>query len=275
MKTFKIFTIFVVLILLMASSVAFPLLVSKISDQRLLGQINLQKIEENKVSPPIQREIIYNSVLDKLMLLNGMRVNSKDIVVVKNTQLSVTDQEKIKTLYKAELSKLKDKNLFPDVTTDLNDGVEISLFTCSNTSRTDLSFSFYIVKLNFSQYRITFTMDAETNKIYEFDIISTVELLVMDFDNVYLRWQDYIGLSLMKKENSKEALNSNYIKDNSVPLPFYSMPKAAEKNPASDNSELFASESLLQDYTDGSEVVTYSFYNAEDNKSITIDWYFK
>jgi len=260
----------------MAFSVAFPLFLSKASDQKLLGQIHLEELDVNKVNHPPGHETTNYSVIDKLRLLYDMRGNSKDVVVVQNTQLSVTDQEKIQTAYNTELSKLKDENLLPDIKADLNDRAEISSFTCSSTSRPDLSVSFYIVKLYSLHYQITFTMDADTNKIYELDINSTVSSLVLDFDNAYLHWQDYIGLSHMKQDNiPKAALNDSYSNNNSEFLPLYGVPQGAEKPPANDDNRLAVAEATEHDYTDGNKVVTYSFFVANENKSFTITWFFR
>ena len=259
----------------MIFSVIFPLLLSKASDQKLLGQIYVQEFELNEVGNPIEYETTSTSVLDKLMLLYDMRGNAKDLVVVQNTQLSITDQEKIKTLYNAELLTLKDKNLLPDIKANLNDRAEITSFTCFNTLRPDLSVSFYIVKLYSVQYRMTFTMDAETNKIYELDINSTVNPLDMDFDNAYLYWQDYIGLSLMEKDITQETPNGSHSNDNNVFSPLYSMLQEPEKNSTSDDNMVAEAETLEYDYTDGNKMVTYSFFNTKGNKSFTITWLFQ
>ena len=115
-------------------------------------------------------------MIDKLKLLYGVRIKSDNIVVIQNKQLSSAEQERIKTAYNTELLKLSAINLFPALDTSMNSPAEISTFTYSSTLVPDLAANFYIVKLNSAAYTITFTMDAETNKIYDLILILTLSL---------------------------------------------------------------------------------------------------
>ncbi|MFB5675396.1 hypothetical protein ACE3NQ_17320 [Paenibacillus terreus] len=270
MKTFKIMTIFLLLILLMAFSAVFPLLLSKASDQQLLGQIHLQKIEVQENNHSTQY-----SVIDKLRLLYDKRVNSKDIVVVQNAQLSKADLEKLNAVCYAELQTLREKKLLPDLEDNVSTGFEGSSFTSFDTSRPDLVVNYYTMTMYSNQYRISFTMDADTNKIYELNIDSAAGPLVIDYDNAYLHWQDYVGLSLEQSDHSGEVSEGGYSDDN---RPFPSLDSTIAESdkdyPIGDrtSSPVVA---LVHDYTDGNKTVAYSFVIPNDKKSFTISWSFQ
>ena len=266
MKTFKIMTIFLLLISLMVFSAVFPLLLSKVNDQQLLGQIHLQKIEAQENNHSTQY-----SVIDKLRLLYDKRVYSKDIVVVQNAQLSEADLKKLNALCYTELQTLREKKLLPDLEDDLNTGFEGSSFTSFDTSRPDLVVNYYIMTMYSSQYRISFTMDADTNKIYELNIDSSVKPLVIDYDNAYLHWQDYIGLSLEQSDHPGEV-SEDGSNDNRPFPPLNSTSDESDKDhPAEDRTSGMAI-ALVHDYTDGNKTVAYSFVIAKDKKSFTISW---
>jgi hypothetical protein len=269
MKTLKIMTLFLLLILLMACSAVFPLLLSKVNDQQLLGQIHVQKIEAQENNPSTQYSMIH-----KLRVLYDKRVHSKDIVVIRNAQLSEADLEKLNAVCYAELQKLREKKLFPDLEDDLNTGFEGASFTSFDTSRPDLVVNYYVMTMYSNQYRISFTLDADTNKIYELNIESAAKPLALDYDNAYLHWQDYTELSLEPSNYSGKLPAGGYGNDNRLFPPLNSKPEESDADyPVEDRTPDMAM-ALVHDYTDGSQTVVYSFIIARDKKSFTITWSF-
>ncbi|MDP4097135.1 hypothetical protein OIN60_10175 [Paenibacillus sp. P96] len=270
MKTFKIMTLFLVLILLMAFSAVFPLLLSKVNDQQLLGQIHLQKIKAQENNPSTQY-----SMIDKLRVLYDKRVHSKDIVVVQNAQLSAADLEKLNAVCYAELQTLREKKLLPALEDGLSTGFEGSSFTSFDTSRPDLVVNYYVMTMYSNQYRISFTMDADTHKIYELSIESVVKPLVLDYDNAYLHWQDYIGLSLEQSDHARKLPEGGYSNDNGPFPPLNSMSEESDQDYPVDDRTSGMAMALVHDYTDGNQTVVYSFLIAQDKKSLTISWSFQ
>ncbi|MFB5760638.1 hypothetical protein [Paenibacillus medicaginis] len=270
MKKFKIITLFLLLISLMVFAAVFPLLLSKVNDQQLLGQIHLQKIEAQASNPSTQY-----SVIDKLRVLYDKRVHSKDIVVVQNAQLSAADLEKLNAICYAQLQTLREKKLLPNLEDDVSEGFQGSSFTSFDTSRPDLVVNYYVMTMYSNSYRISFTMDADTNKIYELNIDSTVKPLVMDYDNAYLHWRDYLGLSLEQSDHARKLPEGGYSNDNRPFPPLNSMSEGADQDYPVDDQTSGMSRALIHDYTDGSQTVVYSFLIAKDKKSFTISWSFQ
>lgn len=270
MKALKNMTIFLLLISLMAFSAVFPLLLSRVNDQQLLGQIHLQKIEVQENNQSAQY-----SMIDKLRLLYDKRVNSKDIVVVQNAQLSEVDLEKLNAVCYDELQALREKKLLPHMEDGIGTGLEGSSFTSFDASRPDLVVNYYIMTMYSNQYRISFTMDADTNKIYELNIDSAAKPLVIDYDNAYLHWQDYIGLSLDQSDDSGEVSEGGYRDDSKLFPSLNSTIAESDKDyPIGDRTSSPA-KALVHDYTDGNKIVAYSFVIPNDKKSFTITWAFQ
>ncbi|MBA4687589.1 MAG: hypothetical protein H2184_10570 [Candidatus Galacturonibacter soehngenii] len=277
MKTYKIIAINLLLTLILIFSLIFPLLLSKLKDKQLLGKVSLQQYDAIKNINYIQNEATNYTIIDKLKLLYGVRIKSDNIVVIQNSQLSSAEQERIKTAYKTELLKLSAINLLPDLETDMNNPAEISTFTYSSTLAPDLTANFYMVKLNSAAYTITFTMDAETNKIYAFDINSSVEPLTIDFSNADSLWQNYIGLPLWyvpQNTDNDETTDDTYI-DNEMQSTLMNEP-ITENN---SNDQLATSSQIEEsdllnatasDYTDGNQIVSFSFYVGDNCKKFSI-----
>lgn len=277
MKTYKIIAIYILLTLILIFSLIFPLLFSKLKDKQLLGKVSLQQYDAIKSINYAQDEATNYTMIDKLKLLYGVRIKSDNIVVIQNTQLSSAEQERIKTTYNTELLKLSAINLLPDLDIDMNNPTEISTFTYSSTLGPDLAANFYIVKLNSTAYTITFTMDAETNKIYAFDINSNVGPLTIDFYNADSLWQNYIGLSLWcdsQNKDNDEMTDNNHI-DNETESTLMSVP-ISESNfndqlgTSSPNEESDLLNATASDYTDGKQIVSFSFYVGDNCKKFSI-----
>lgn len=277
MKTYKIIAIYILLTLILIFSLIFPLLLSKLKDKQLLGKVFLQQYDAIKNINYAQDKATNYTMIDKLKLLYGVRIKSDNIVVIQNTQLSSAEQEKIKTAYSTELLQLSAIHLLPDLDIDINNPTEISTFTYSSTLVPDLAANFYIVKLNSAEYTITFTMDAETNKIYALDINSTVEPLTIDFYNADSLWQDYIGLSLWY--DSQNMDNDGMTEDNHIDNETQSTLMSVPISEANSNDQLGTSSpteesdllnATASDYTDGNQMVSFSFYVGDDCKKFSI-----
>lgn len=273
MKKLKTMAAFFLLFLIMAASVTLPPLLSKANDRQLIGQIHLQKLE-TKQDVTLAPE---NGVIDKLRLLYDKLANSKDIVVVKNIQLSETELNKIKSSCYAELQKLKGKKLFPDIEVDLDNGFDVSSFICANTSMPDFAVNFFIISIYSAQYRISFIIDADTNKIYGLNISSAMEPLDIDYNNAPLNWKDYMGLSFVKADNSGKASDDDYA-DGNGPFPsLNNMIRVFEDDYTNVTQPVpyVMARALENNYTDGNKMVNYFFEMTNDNKSFTISWSFQ
>ncbi|WP_139997408.1 hypothetical protein [Paenibacillus paridis] len=268
MKTFKSKTIFLLLILLMAFSALFPLLLSKANDQRVLGQMHIHKVEllENNHPTPY-------SMIDKMRLLYDKHVKSKDIVVVQNAHLSEVDLKNLNGQCLAEIQKLSEKKLLPDLEDDFtSNGCEGSSFTLFDTTRPDLVVNLYAIIMYDDQYRISFTMDADTNKIYELNMKSAVKPLIIDIDNSYLYWKNYIGLSLEQSNDLLSVERSDEVGEVSEGSDTFGI---SGKDYLVDDRTFEMGPVVVHDYTDGNKMVSYKFFLANDKKEFTISLSFQ
>ncbi|WP_433706726.1 hypothetical protein [Paenibacillus illinoisensis] len=268
MRTFKRLTLYLVLLLLMACSALLPLLFTKINDQRVLGQIHFQTLEDQGGGQSVSY-----SMIDKLHLLSEKRMRSPDIAVIQNAHLSEADMQKVGAECLAELQKLSEVKLLPELEDGLrNSGYEGASFTVYDATKPERAVTFYDITMLSNPYRISFTMDAETHKIYELIIVSDDGPLVIDEGNAYLHWQEYIGLTLVPSPS--EAPVDDAV-EHSEPDSMMATVPSSSQCPAGDASEREEQDSLvaplvIHNYTDGTQSVSYSFTLAGDGKRFTI-----
>ncbi|WP_340024864.1 hypothetical protein MHI24_06970 [Paenibacillus sp. FSL K6-1096] len=244
MSAFRRMILYLVPLLLMACSALLPLLFTKINDQRVLGQIQIRTLEEQ----PDGQNVSY-SMIDKMHLLYEKSMGSPDIVVVQNAQLSAADMEKLGANCRTELEKLRETRLLPGIEDGFgNTGYTGTSYTVYDTTNPERVVTFYAITLQVHAYRISFTVDAETNQIYELNINSDEGALAIDIGNAYLHWQTYTGLKLVPSD--AEASAGELVR-----------PRA----PDSQVTPL-----AVYEYTDGAQSISYSFFLANDGKRFTI-----
>ena len=284
--------LYLVPLLLMACSALLPLLFTKINDQRVLGQIHIQTLEDQGGGQSVSY-----SMIDKLHLLSEKRVRSPDIAVIQNAHLSEADTQKLGAECLAELQKLSEVKLLPGLEDGLrNSGYEGASFTVYDATKPERAVTFYDITMLSNPYRISFTMDAETHKIYELNIVSDDGPLVIDEGNAYLHWQEYLGLTLVP--SSSEAPVDDAVEhsepdsmmatvpsssqgsagdavEHSEPDSMMATVPSSSQGSAGDASERKEQDSLvaplvIHNYTDGTQSVSYSFILAGDGKRFTI-----
>lgn len=168
MKKIKILLIALFTLLVLAATIALPISVSYIQDQRLFG-----RIQTEPVSDPEEIASANLSVGEKLSLILDANDNKRNILLVDQTlkpdEYAITDDLKVQL--RTALYELYEKGVLPKMDFD---GVlaysDISLKSYLDIDRPGCQFQFWEVDFILGRSTGSFWMDAQNLQIYQIQV---------------------------------------------------------------------------------------------------------
>jgi hypothetical protein len=188
---------------LLIFSIFMPMLLMKLNDNALLGDVKTESFVGITPASPEQLDIY-----KRLALICDYKNAESVVVTVTGKEHTLTEADKIKytDLAKLEISKMKEIGAFPSkLQSELIELTSLDAITFTDMLSVGAYVQIQMINFTCDQYTLNVFMDKRTNQIYQYEIYFKQPLQGLDSENISSAFAQYLGVKLSPIQNSSSV----------------------------------------------------------------------
>lgn len=193
MKQFKIISLHLILLLVLAGFVVLPPYLSNMRDQAQMNQVNFEKREVS--SGLTQRQL---SSAEKIQMMCSFGKQSRSVMMTeqKKPENTSINESQIQSVCTEELKNLQKIGIFliPDSNIKV-ENLSYSLQTFVDISKPSTYVIIWKVNMEYDGCSIELAMDDQTHAIFSFSVLQQGNVKFIEGNKLIQIWREYLGLN--------------------------------------------------------------------------------